>query len=359
MEQELRRYEYYIIGAGPAGATLARVLSDKGFNVLVADAAPKPGMKPCGRGIPDSQDLPFKIPSECVQREVKGATLYVDGVRAFTVTGLKGYIIDRECLTRSLLEGSDLALKAYYDMRTGTLRLNGEKVKLDPRRVIIAGGNPFYPGEKINAVQEIYKGETPDELIIYFDTELIGYYWIFPGAPGYVEVGVGGFSDVSDLRTRLRRFLRENKEARSTLREGPFRVEGAKIAVGGVAEDLVSRVPVHIGEAAGYVLPLTGEGIRPSIVSAYRLAEALTRGGSPRDILKSDITRSITLHRKILNAVKSMKPELRRELLLSIPERLHVKVALGKVSARDIMAALARRPTLLFKLRKFMGGGVK
>lgn len=43
-------YDVIIVGAGPAGSTLARSLEDAGKNVLVIDKASFPGTKPARAG---------------------------------------------------------------------------------------------------------------------------------------------------------------------------------------------------------------------------------------------------------------------------------------------------------------------
>ena len=350
-------WDYVVVGGGPAGAALAWSLGRRGFRVLVAEALPRPGLKPCGRGIPDAGDLPFGVPGECVARRVRGARLFVDGREAFSIEGgLEGYIVDRTCLVEALVSmgGAELATRAFYDKRRSTLRVGGRIVDVDRGKTIIAGGHPYYPGEKISAVQVLVRGDWPDRLDIFFDTRLVGYYWIFPSTPGLVEVGVGGFASTEELKGLLDKFLRSHPATEDLRRGDIVRFEGARIAVGGVWRGGLERWPLHIGEAAGFVYPLTGEGIRPSMLSAVRLAEALAEGRSPVSILGEEPARGVNLQRRILDSVKRMSPEERASLLLSIPSELHVKVALGRASWRDLAGALVRRPRLLAKLAKFI-----
>ncbi len=46
------KYEVVIVGAGPAGSTAAKFLSEKGIKVLLLDKSKFPRDKPCGGGIP-------------------------------------------------------------------------------------------------------------------------------------------------------------------------------------------------------------------------------------------------------------------------------------------------------------------
>lgn len=46
------KYDVVVIGAGPAGSTAAKFLSEKGVNVLLLDKSTFPRDKPCGGGLP-------------------------------------------------------------------------------------------------------------------------------------------------------------------------------------------------------------------------------------------------------------------------------------------------------------------
>ncbi|MCE4627968.1 MAG: NAD(P)/FAD-dependent oxidoreductase [Desulfurococcales archaeon] len=344
--------DYLVVGAGPAGAALAWSLARKGYEVLVAEASPKPGSKPCGRGIPDTGDLKVPLPGECVVSSVRGAELYVDNEHVFTIEGIRGSIVDRTCLVEALIAdgGADLVTRAYYKPAKNIVRAGARTIDAPPPKTVIAGGHPFYPGEKIDAVQYIVEGEWQDKLTILFDTRLIGYYWIFPSTPGTVEVGVGGYEPAPKLFERLDKFVSSHLLAQPLRNKRVLRREGARIAVGGVMRSLLSKHPIHIGEAAGFVYPLTGEGIRPSIMSAVQLAERLASGDSPAGITRKDPARAIGLQRRILARVKRMRPEERAELLKSVPEDVHIKIALGKGTLLDLLKVLARKPWLAAKL---------
>ena len=340
---------YSIIGAGPAGAVAAAVLARKGYSVRVYEALPKPGLKPCGRGIPALGDLPVEVPRDAVVREVDGAVLYVNGKHAFTLEGdLRGVIVDKTRMLEAIIveSGAEPVYGAVYKPGRRVVRVGGRYHEVRGEG-LFAAGHGFYPGEKINAVQYRLRGrqfEGLDKLLIYFDTELLGYYWIFPAPGDQADVGVGGFASVEELWKRLDKFVATNEMTRDS---SIVRKEGARIAVGGVVLGEVDGLPV-VGEAAGYVLPLTGEGIRPSMISGGVAAKALADGVDPLGELKNaEITSSITLQRRILEKVKDLSPEKREELLLSLPREAHVLVALGKMRKADLVKVLFRKPKLL------------
>lgn len=346
-----------IVGAGPAGAAAAVAASRLGYRAAVYEALPRPAVKPCGRGIPLTSGLPFQVPKERVIAEVRGAVLYVDGVKSVEARGVSGYIVDKEGMLRDLIEssGAELYLSAAYNPHSGYVRAGGNVVEV--KSGLLAAGFGFYSGEKINAVQAIVsspKLKDMDYLYIDFDTRLVGYYWIFPAEDG-VEVGVGGYTSLQELRDLLAGYVKAHRELLGTDELG--QVAGAQIAVGGLSLGNV-RGLYKVGEAAGFVLPLTGEGIRPSAISGYEAALALLSGADVNNRLSSlQISRAIRVHRSILEALKRMSPERRREFLLSIPAAVHEEVALGTMRVPRIVSALARRPDIAAKVLRYVLGG--
>jgi len=348
-------YDYSIIGAGPAGAAAAATLAKLGYKVAVYEVLGRPGLKPCGRGIPSLGDLPHPLPRESIVREIRGASLYVDGTHAVTLEGdFTGVIVDKSIMLESLIVGSgaDLYVNAYYKSESGEVRLGGRYERVD--RGLFAGGHGYYPGEKIMAVQYRLKSpvfEDMDRLEIWFDTNLVGYYYIFPSRGDEADVGVGGYADVHTLWGLLDKFI-ESREDLARARK--LKREGASIAVGGLRLGSVNSLP-KIGEAAGFVLPLTGEGIRPSMISGDAAAWALDDGHDPlKAQAETSIAKAVEVQRRILERVKTMERGERARLLLDIPAKVHAMIALGRIDKRAIILALARRPRLLARLLRLL-----
>jgi len=99
-----------VLGAGPAGAFLARLLADRGYRVSVYDVAPGPAAKPCDWGLPYTVDRVLKVPSDHVIAKIREYRVTVDwgyelGLRQ---KGTMGYIVDKPGLISWLLEGVDV-----------------------------------------------------------------------------------------------------------------------------------------------------------------------------------------------------------------------------------------------------------
>ncbi|MEB3851923.1 MAG: NAD(P)/FAD-dependent oxidoreductase [Desulfurococcales archaeon] len=352
-------YDYAIAGMGPAGVAAAYRLGRLGYRVVILEANPRPAVKPCGWGVPDAEWLPAPIPRGSVVARIRRARLLVDGSEAIRIEGwLSGYIVDKPDFLEELAAqaGAEVTYRAPLLPHRGEARIPGRGlVRLDPSRSLAAVGNAYYPGEKIFALEyEVRLPEgcaDPEELLIDFDTRLVGYYWLFPAPGGLFQVGLGGYADPQSLRGRLDRWVR-----RLPCRAEPAtRPRGAPIAVGGLRLSSLAGIPVA-GESAGFVLPLTGEGIRPSMASGAAAAGALASGGDPLEAQKAiPAARAVAAQRRVLERVRRMEPGERASLLASIPPRVHAEVALGSLRKAVILRELSRRPRLALRLLRLLG----
>ena len=339
-----------VVGAGPAGAGAAAGIAKAGYKPVVYEAMDRPGVKPCGRGVPVVGDLPIEIPREAIVRRIRSAVMYVNGDFLFKLEDVfTGYIVDKGVMIEAMIAsvGGEIVYKARFHPETGRIGgPNGEKLE----RGVFAGGHPYYEGPKILALQyimETHDYDDTEELEIYFDTELMGYYYIFPGRSGTVEVGVGGFADIAELRRRLDKFVRERENLRD---KRTLKVEGARIAIGGLRLGWVGGLP-KAGEAAGFVMPLTGEGIRPSMISGFQAGLAVSLGKDPlKSQEETKIASAIKLQSRVLEAVMKLTPEERAEVLRSLSPRMHAELSLGRATYSSLARELAGKPSVFLKL---------
>ncbi|MEB3774478.1 MAG: NAD(P)/FAD-dependent oxidoreductase [Desulfurococcales archaeon] len=346
--------EAVIIGGGPGGAGAALGFKGVADRIIVYEANDRLAVKPCGRGIPVLGDIPIRIPRDVVYHRIRRAVMYVDGDPLFDMEGVfDGYIVDKAGFLESVFSeaGADIVYNAKYDPRRGEVKTSRGRVRVDGG--VFAGGHPYYTGDKILAIQYRIKTrhfDEADHLEIYFDTGILGYYYIFPAEPGTVDVGVGGFKDFESLKSRLDRFIKRDER----LQGERVKLEGARIAVGGLKPGAMNGLTV-VGEAAGFVLPLTGEGIRPSMLSGIAAVKAIVSGGDPVEALKrTPIARAIEVQSRILETVKRMPVEERRALLKGLPARVHAEIALGRMDKGVIARELARKPGLALKLLRLL-----
>jgi flavin-dependent dehydrogenase len=110
-----------------------------------------------------------------------------------------------------------------------------------------------------------------------------GYGWLFPGADGQANVGIGvGLGHdrrQAQLRgdlARLVALLGQHGDLSTDARPGP--VMGGWLRMGGAGSPPAAGNVLLAGDAAGLINPLQGEGIGPAMVSARLAAEAVLAG---------------------------------------------------------------------------------
>jgi flavin-dependent dehydrogenase len=164
---------------------------------------------------------------------------------------------------------------------------------------------------------------------------LTGFFWIFPHG-GLYNVG-GGFLGVEDPTHLVREFAERLGGRVRLLRGAPLTVMPEV--------DLGAEGAYRVGEAAGLVYPLTGEGIRPGVISALALAEAL-KTRRPLEEYRRRVERivgQIELQKRLLALAARLAAKGGSVSLLADDALLRSYIE-EELSARGLFMALARRP---------------
>lgn len=287
-------YDAIVVGAGPAGASAAYWLGEAGKRVLVLEKKRLPRYKACGGGVPQSvfDRFPFDF-SPVIEREVRRVRFrFRDGREvAADLPGQPVAMVMRDQFDAFILDHT------RADVRDGTevmaLQQDKEGVAVTTRsgetfrgRYVIGADGVhsrvareagLHQGQPIGLTLEV---EVPaDEALLseYAETVLFlfgsperGYMWIFPKAE-HLSVGVGAAGvGAPQMRQSLRREM---------ARVG-VSIDGARHR-GSALPAYVEHHPLHrgrvalVGDAAGLVDPLLGEGIRHAIDSGRFAAEAV------------------------------------------------------------------------------------
>jgi flavin-dependent dehydrogenase len=134
------------------------------------------------------------------------------------------------------------------------------------------------------AVRAYIPGEVPLPLLCLLEAApwriYPGYGWLFPGADGQANVGIGigmgGTRRSAPLRDDLDGFtalLRSRGDLRQEAEPGP--VIGGWLRMGGTGTPPAAGNVLLAGDAAGLINPLQGEGIAPAMISGRLAAEAV------------------------------------------------------------------------------------
>lgn len=345
-----------IIGAGPAGSAAAFFAGQEGYEVSVYDFAPWPGFKACGWAAPVQIEKLVKIPREFILTKIKRFSVYLnDELIHDKALGMWGYIIDKPRFLKYLLSYSNTV------RRHVRITLQGKNGKLQPivldnnmekATTILAIGATLNHlrkryngmGDVIYAVQYVTKvKESPidhDSVELRFYGDMIGYQWVFPRGENIIDIGVGGYASPHDylrmLHDAVKRITGTKPEA--------TRIKGAWINISSVDLDLVTSSPPVIGEAAGFVYPLTGEGMRPSIASAKAIIEYIKGNKNWKDHIRHTI-KWIKIQRILLNKALKASRRTREDLLKKLPLEYFVGIGIGELTIRQTIGLLRYLPS--------------
>jgi flavin-dependent dehydrogenase len=303
-----------ILGGGPAGAFAAEQLASAGLKVILFDEK-LAWEKPCGGGLTFKayNQYPFLIDNAMPKRLVTETVL--GAPKAGTVTLKLGdplLIYSRFDLNRLLLERAGNAGVEIEKARVNAMSRYGSGWQLrtssgvaDADFCIVATGarNPLRdvgtelkPEDTMSALGYYIPGDQ-ERIDIQFLPGLEGYIWIFPRC-GHLSVGIcGKGAPAALLRKRLEQYMTE--------RDLPWK--GAtfyshllpSLDTGSWKKNRVAGDGwMAVGDAAGLVDPITGEGLYYAIRSADLAARSLLSevGGAAektveyRRLLRRDFT---------------------------------------------------------------------
>jgi len=340
MERERER-DVIIVGAGPSGATAATILAQKGYDVLLLDRSDFPRDKTCGDAVPVGaieMMISLGMGDKIRKAEERGEFYPLDKIRIYSPKG--------KMLQANLKEGdggerSYVAPRMYFDaviqqqavesgaefkkalvkgplVENGRVvgvqaQLNGEVKEIRSKVVVGADGvtssiaRALRPKDKQHvdshravALRAYIHGieENPHEVEFYlYDEILPGYAWIFPTGENMANIGLGMRLDVFrkhdyNLKNMLQQFM-ELPQIKRRLKNG-VELEDLKtwqLSFGSQkALQYAFDGALLVGDAAGFINPLTGGGIHNGMISAklagQTIDESLTNGNTSREALE-------------------------------------------------------------------------
>ena len=283
-----------IVGGGPAGAFTAELLARAGRQVLLIDEK-LAWEKPCGGGVTDKALAlyPFLREAQVERHWVRRCEFISPAGRRVTleldhpIAIFSRQVLNGLMLERARAAGADL----LQDRVTGVVRGDGNW-RLTTRTneiecqylVLAAGGRnpfraqfaaPFKPEDLMATAGYYLRGSSPCMRIKFFP-DLAGYTWIFPRSDHF-SAGICGKMNgrsTSELRFTLEDFLRsEGYEFAGS----PFYSHVLPALTQHALHDLHVQGEdwAMVGDAAGFVDPITGEGLYYAFRSAELLSKAL------------------------------------------------------------------------------------
>lgn len=310
-----------ILGGGPAGAFAAEHLASAGLRVSVFDEK-LAWEKPCGGGLTYKayRQYPFLIDNPTPKRFVTETTLAAPRAGEVRLKLDEPLVIySRLDLNRLLLDRAERAGAQLEKARVTRLERSGSGWQLrtpagtaEADFCIVATGarNPLRdvgtklrPEDTMSALGYYVPGEQ-ERIDIQFLPHLEGYIWVFPRC-GHLSVGICGKGEpASALRKRLEDYMRERgiswKDATFYSHLLPS-LETRSWKSNRVA----GEGWMAVGDAAGLVDPITGEGLYYAIRSGHLAAGALLDAGAAaaetayRRVLRRDFAADLELGSRI------------------------------------------------------------
>jgi geranylgeranyl reductase family protein len=291
----MKRYDAIVVGAGPAGSATAIRLARGGARVLLLDRARFPRDKPCGGGITGRavRELPVDV-TPIVEDVVDVFEVRLNYRKRFERRSAVPLVLmtQRRRLDAFLAEH---AAEAGADFRDG-VTIGGLAIAPDGVELLADGervrGEVLVGADGVNGTTARAAGldsgllygialEANGPLASHQHGRAIvelgivpgGYGWVFP-KDGHANYGVGGWAaEGPRLRDHLRRLCAVHGVDVDALAD----LHGRRLPMRRTIAAARGRV-LLVGDAAGLVDPLSGDGIYEALVSARLAGEAILAG---------------------------------------------------------------------------------
>lgn len=390
-------FDTLIAGAGPAGCAAAYDLAQGGRRVLLLDRRSFPRHKACACGLTRKTLAALRYSVEPVTERVcheivlQQATDHATAreVRVRTRNPICAMAVrerfDAFCLQQTLAAGrnggsvtllkieSILAIREADDVveldvetadgprsLSAPVLLGADGSNGQTRRLLHAQDEPawYARGFALEACirysvlpSQLPAGDAPHDLVFDFAPLPGGYGWLFPKGD-HINIGVGTFAPTADQAdTHLKRVTRQLLAQYTQHKLGvelaavEAHVTGQYLGMGGDAYCPRGRV-LLVGDAAGLVDPLTGEGIHSAIVSGQAAAAAVLSGA--RDVAMAYANRLQPLQQTLAFSARAARSFYRepergfRAMRNPLLRRVILKTYADGLPATKLIAGLAR-----------------
>ena len=315
-----------VSGAGPSGAATAAMLAQKGYDVLLYDRYDFPRDKVCGDAVPAGAVALLRglgMGEKIDKAEAEGKFYPLDGLRIFSPRGyeMRAEFGDHENNSRSYVAPRmhfDATVQAHAvdsgaEFRVGTVKKpllengrvvgvtvaeNGTTRDILARVVVGADGVTSPLARTLRPKSDQHKDmhravalrayiedleEYPGEVEFYLYKEILpGYAWIFPTGLNQANIGLGMRLDhfrqrKEKLEGLLDQFLAMPAIKKRLKRGGQLRDVATWQLNFGSQKNLQHAYDgaLLVGDAAGFINPLTGGGIHNGLLSAQAAATTL------------------------------------------------------------------------------------
>jgi len=287
-----------VVGAGPAGTWASILLARLGHSVSLIDPQ-APWEKPCGGGVTAKALSKFEIfESDLPRNPIDRMTIYFADQSSVSIPLQQPVaVVSRRDLSQYLLREAEKAGVSLFKTRithfestSNGWRLTARNTSLQSEFLIGADGATSLVRRTLGKALELQDlcvtleyfipEKVPAHMNIFFLPAFEGYIWSFP-RPDHVSYGVISRSEpgwTSRAKTLLSNFILADLGTESLVRAEFY---SAPVPCLGPSSWRKNQIAGNrwalVGDAAGLVDPISGEGIYFALRSAQILAETIER----------------------------------------------------------------------------------
>jgi geranylgeranyl reductase family protein len=333
--QQANLFDVAIVGAGPSGSTCAYYLAGQGKRVLLLEQKEFPRDKLCGDAVCTSAQTHLKRMGvlQAILGEKKGHWAEVGGLvsprgisfiansaphtNGSLVIAIKRIVLDEKIARAAQKAGAHLVenyqvagVEFSRADRCWTVQSRSAAQPAYRARVLVACdgassslarslGIVHTPPDAVCSRAYVKAGTSNFQAdgVVFYPPELLpGYLALFRHAGDEVNVACyiipGGRCVPADLHRIYEKVLRHDPHVREAL--GPRaeleRMRGAGLRLGGIPRSFADNLLI-VGDAAGHIDPLTGEGIHHAMDAAEIAAQTLVEAFAADDYRASFLKR--------------------------------------------------------------------
>ncbi|UCE40727.1 MAG: NAD(P)/FAD-dependent oxidoreductase [Candidatus Aminicenantes bacterium] len=315
-------HDVIVVGAGPSGLNAAKILTEKGLDVLVLEKKSEVGKHITCAGIVGGEVFSeFQLSEESVLKKIREIKIVSpdSNIIYYKHPDPFAYIVDRERFDKSIARDiEERKVKIQCDSKVENIHVDNDSVqvwagtngkqrtKFTAQIVLIATGVNYslhkkldlgYPKDFLHGAQaELDLGPVDcTHMFLGKDIAAGAFAWLVPIGPKIVKVGLITESDPEGCFQRL-----IEKHFPSHLQNlDRTRVQFKPIAQGLTSKTYGERVLV-LGEAAGHVKTTTGGGIYFGLVCSEIASGVVLRGFEKGDFTKNSLAEYEKLWKKSL-----------------------------------------------------------
>lgn len=281
----MESFDVIIVGAGPAGLKCAETLGNSKYKVLLLEKNSEIGPKVCAGGLTGKDIKYLDLPKDLIEFQYDEINIRINNSK-FKIKNKNNFVftIDRKDLGQWQLKKLEKFKNVEVRTKSKVTKIEKDFIIVNNKKIsykflVGADGSSSivkrYLGIKSKkgiAIQYIIPTTKYTEFEIFFNSKLFSawYAWIFPHK-NYVSIGCGSSPEIlssKDLINNFNKWLKKNKIDISNAKYESFMLDYDY-------QGYQFKNIFLVGDAAGLVSGLTGEGIYQAFIFGEEIGKII------------------------------------------------------------------------------------